>query len=102
MSLLATQDVARKCGPTGQKRHQAFKTQRPLKVVIFPKILEISSEFMKSHSYAAHFWSVASTPDTSLADTQNHLLWNVPGLAEHDISAHHIDAPLLDSATRVS
>lgn len=65
------------------------KLGRPSLILKFPEIVDIASKYIKSHGYAAHTRrrvSVASAPGVSLANIQNHLLQNVPGLREHGIS----------------
>lgn len=60
---------------------------RPSLVEKFPAIVDVASEFIKSHGYSAHVRRrecVASTPGVSLRDVQNH---NIPGLS---ISIHTV------------
>lgn len=66
---------------------------RPSLITKFPAIVEVASEFIKSHGYAAHMRrreSVASAPGVSLREIRNHLLENVPGLKERGISCDSV------------
>ena len=79
--------------PQETQKSGSSKPGRPSIVDKFPAIVEVASEFVKSHGYAAHVRrreSVASTPGVSLRDIQDHLLRNVPGLEEHGISVHTV------------
>ena len=72
---------------------QSSKPGRPSIVEKFPTVVEIASEFIKTHGYAAHVRrreGVASTPGVSLNNIRHHLLDNVPGLKEHGISVNTI------------
>lgn len=71
--------------PQKTQKSGSSKPGRPSIVEMFPVVVEIASEFIKSHGYAAHVRrreSVASTPGISLRDIQSHLLQTVPGLED--------------------
>ena len=62
---------------------------QPSIVELFPDVVDIAAEFVKQHGFAAHHRRRTETgysSGVSIRDLRTHLLGNVKGLQEHEIS----------------